>query len=50
LEAHHILYRSAGRGDTLDNLTSLYAAHHRYIQHEVGGMELRGRAPGELEV
>ncbi len=36
LEADHIRLRSAGGPDTMQNLTTLCAAHHRYIKHVLG--------------
>jgi hypothetical protein len=47
VHAHHVLYRSRGGGDELENLTSLCAAHHLHGVHR-GFVRVRGRAPGEL--
>jgi hypothetical protein len=47
LHAHHVLFRSAGGGDDLANLTSLCAAHHQRGVH-AGVIRITGRAPGAL--
>jgi hypothetical protein len=47
LHAHHVLFRSAGGGDDLANLTTLCAAHHQRGVH-AGVIRISGRAPGEL--
>ncbi|MCI0574060.1 MAG: HNH endonuclease [Myxococcaceae bacterium] len=50
LEADHIRLRSRGGADTMENLTSLCAADHRYGKHTVGRLRLHGRAPHDLIV
>jgi hypothetical protein len=47
LHAHHVLFRSAGGGDDLSNLTTLCAAHHQRGVH-AGVIRIRGRAPEQL--
>ena len=47
LHAHHIVFRSAGGGDELANLTTLCAVHHQRGVHE-GLITVRGRAPHGL--
>ena len=44
LHAHHIVFRSAGGGDALDNQTTLCAFHHQRGVH-AGRVRIRGRAP-----
>ncbi len=47
LHAHHIVFRSAGGGNALDNQTTLCAFHHQRGVH--GGLvRIRGRAPEGL--
>jgi len=47
LHAHHVLFRSAGGGDDLANLTTLCAAHHQRCVH-MGTIRISGRAPDRL--
>jgi hypothetical protein len=47
LHAHHVLFRSAGGGDDLANLTTLCAAHHQRCVHG-GVIRISGRAPDRL--
>jgi hypothetical protein len=47
LHAHHVLFRSAGGGDDLANLTTLCAAHHQRGVHE-GLIHISGHAPDRL--
>jgi hypothetical protein len=47
LHAHHVLFRSAGGGDDLANLTTLCAAHHQRCVH-AGVIRISGRAPDRL--
>jgi hypothetical protein len=47
LHAHHVLFRSAGGGDELDNLVTLCAAHHQRGVH-AGMIRISGRAPDGL--
>jgi hypothetical protein len=47
LHAHHVLFRSAGGGDDLSNLTTLCAAHHQRGVH-AGVIRISGRAPDGL--
>ncbi len=44
LHAHHIVFRSAGGGDALDNQTTLCAFHHQRGVH-AGLVRIQGRAP-----
>jgi hypothetical protein len=47
LHAHHVVFRSAGGGDELANLTTLCAWHHQRGVH-AGLIQIRGAAPGRL--
>jgi hypothetical protein len=47
LHGHHIVFRSAGGSDALDNLTTLCAWHHQRGVH-AGRMRCTGSAPGGL--
>jgi hypothetical protein len=47
LHAHHVLFRSAGGGDGLANLTTLCVAHHQRGVH-AGVIRISGRAPDAL--
>jgi hypothetical protein len=47
LHAHHVLFRSAGGGDDLANLTTLCTAHHHHGVHR-GRIRISGRAPEAL--
>jgi hypothetical protein len=48
LHAHHIVFRSAGGGNELPNLTTLCAFHHQQGVHQ-GTVTVRGQAPDGLE-
>jgi hypothetical protein len=48
LHDHHVVFRSAGGTDALDNRVTLCAYHHQRGVH-AGRMRVRGRAPDELE-
>jgi hypothetical protein len=45
--AHHVLFRSHGGGDELDNQVALCAFHHLRCVHG-GYLSVVGRAPDEL--
>jgi len=47
LHAHHIVYRSAGGSDALENQTTLCAWHHQRGVH-AGVIGIRGKAPHAL--
>jgi hypothetical protein len=47
LHAHHIVFRSAGGSDALENQTTLCAHHHQRGVH-AGYVRIGGRAPGTL--
>lgn len=47
LQAHHIVFRSAGGSDDSDNLTTLCAFHHLRGVH-AGRVRVRGQAPDGL--
>lgn len=47
LQAHHIVFRSAGGGDELTNQTTLCAFHHHRGVH-AARVAVRGRAPDRL--
>jgi hypothetical protein len=47
VHAHHVLYRSRGGGDEVENLGSLCAAHHLRGVH-AGFIRVTGRAPDGL--
>lgn len=50
LESDHI--RLGSRGGSLEtwNQAPPCAPHHRYLEHQVGGLSIRGVAPDDLEV
>ena len=45
---HHIVYRSAKGPDTMENLTSMCAAHHLHGEH-YGYIKVTGMAPDKLK-
>jgi hypothetical protein len=47
LHDHHVVFRSAGRGDELSNRTTLCAFHHLRGVH-AGRVRCLGRAPAGL--
>ena len=47
LHAHHVVFRSAGGADTLENQTTLCAFHHQRGVHG-GTVRITGRAPDAL--
>ena len=47
LQAHHIVFRSAGGRDESENLTTLCAFHHLRGVH-AGAVRITGRAPRRL--
>ena len=47
LQAHHVVFRSAGGPDTAENQTTLCAFHHHRGVHG-GTLRITGRAPAAL--
>lgn len=48
LQAHHMIYRSFGGSDDMENQTALCSSHHQYDVHGNGRTRVRGRAPYAL--
>jgi len=49
IHAHHIVFRSHGGSDAIQNKLSLCAAHHLWILHILHGLKIEGTAPDDLK-